>query len=84
MTEIHDDKLARLAHLKSEAEAAYDNMYDVHTDADTRFQFDLAEEMLIQASRLATELGMEDESKAIRARCQHIRNVYRHQFRRPT
>jgi hypothetical protein len=84
MTESHEQKLARLARLKTEAEAAYDKMYNVHTDNDTRLQFDLAEEMLIQASRLATELGMEDESKSLRARCQHIRNVYRHQFRRST
>jgi hypothetical protein len=84
MSETREEKLARLARLKTEAEAAYDKMYNVYTDNDTRLQFDLAEEMLIQASRLATELGMEDESNAIRARCQHIRNVYRHQFRRPT
>lgn len=75
-------QLARLAQLQADAEAVYDKMYNVYTEAEVRFQFELADESLSAAWRIAQELGMEQESNAIRIRHQHIRDVYRHQFRR--
>jgi hypothetical protein len=84
MSETREEQLARLTRLKVEAEAAYSKMYDVHTDIDIRLQFDLAEDFLLKASRIARELGMDDEHTSIMARYQHIRAVYRSQFRRPT
>jgi hypothetical protein len=80
--EIRAEKLARLAKLKAEAEAAYDEMYNVYADAQVKWRFEIADEALSAAWRIAQELGMEEESNAIRIRQQHIRNVYEHQFRR--
>jgi hypothetical protein len=78
--ENRNEKLARLAKLKAGAKAAYDKMCDVHT----RWQFELADEMLSEAWRIAQELSMKEEAEAIRLRHQHIRDVSRHQFRGPT
>ena len=83
-TENRNDKLARLAQFKADAETAYDKMYDVYTNAEIRWQFEVADESLSAAWRIAQELAMEEESNAIRLRHQHIRDVYRHQFRRQT
>jgi hypothetical protein len=76
------EQLARLAQLKADAETAYEKMYNVYTEPEIRWQFELADESLSSAWRIAQELGMEEESTAIRIRHQHIRDVYRHQFRR--
>jgi hypothetical protein len=84
MDESQKEKFARLTRLKADAEAAYDKMYNVYTDTEIRLQFDLAEDFLLEASRISRELGMEEEHQSIMVRYQHIRDVYRGQFRRST
>ncbi len=80
--ENRNKQLARLTKLRADAESAYDKMYEVHTDAEIRWQFEVADEMLSEAWRITRELRLEDEAEAIRVRHQHIRDVYRGQFRR--
>jgi hypothetical protein len=80
--ENRSEKLARLAKLKAEAEAAYDEMYNVYAEGQVKWRFEIADEALSAALRIAQELEMDEECNAIRIRQQHIGDVYRHQFRR--
>jgi hypothetical protein len=80
--ENRTEKLARLAKLKAQAEAAYDEMYNVYADAQVKWRYEIADEALSAALRIAQELEMEEECNTIRIRQQHIGDVYRHQFRR--
>jgi hypothetical protein len=77
------DPVASIARLKADAEAAYYKMYHAHTTADINSQFQYAEDLLVEASQLSGELGMEEEAQSIRARYQHFRDAFRAQFRRP-
>ena len=79
--ENRTEKLARLAKLKAVAEAAYDEMYNVYTQSQAKWRYEIADEALSAALRIAQELGMEEESNAIKIRQQHIGDVYQHQFR---
>jgi hypothetical protein len=82
-TEPQNDRIASIARLRADAEAAYYKMYHAHSTAEIHSQFQFAEDLLVEASQLAGELDMEEESRSIRARYQHFRDAFRAQFRRP-
>ena len=76
-------KMAQIAVLVRDAEAAYDKMYDVHDQRDAKWQFELAYDWLRDAAKIARELELEKEALAYEERAQHIRKVFRHQFMMP-
>lgn len=78
-----EEKEARIAHLVSEAEAAYDQMYEVHDPRDAKWQYELAYDWLREAAALCRELGNEADSETHEKRAEHIKKVYRHQFMNP-
>jgi hypothetical protein len=71
------DKMAAVERCKRVGEAAYDRMYDVRDDGELRFQAELAADSYADASRIARELGIEDEAAASLERAAHIRAVAR-------
>jgi hypothetical protein len=83
MIESRNERLASMARLQADAEAAYYKMYHAHSTDEINSQFQYAEDLLVEASQLAGELGMEEEAQSIRARYQHFRDAFRAQFRRP-
>jgi hypothetical protein len=75
--------LAEMVRLRTQAEAAYDKMYDLFNDYEIKWQYELASETLRSAAELARELGLMEEGDACETRAEHIRKVFRHQFMRP-
>lgn len=73
----------QIARLRSNAEAAYDSMYELHDDREIRWQFELADDLLREAVKTAREAAMPDEADTMERRRQHIRQVYFHQFVQP-
>jgi hypothetical protein len=74
---------AQIEHMQAQAEIAYGQMYEVHKDHEIRWQFELADDLLLSAARLARKSGMTTEAEQSEKRRQHIRNVYYHQFVQP-
>jgi hypothetical protein len=83
MNESRDDRLKSIARLQADAEAAYYKMYHVDSAAAIRRQFECAEDLLVEASQLAQELGMREEGRSIRARYHYFRDTFRAQFLKP-
>jgi hypothetical protein len=83
MIETRNERLASMTRLQADAEAAYYKMYHVDTAAAIRRQFECAEELLVEASQLAEELGMREEGRSIRARYHYFRDTFRAQFLKP-
>ncbi len=85
-TPLEDERLAKLAQiavLVRDAEAAYEKMYDVRDQRDAKWQYELAYDWLHDAAKIARGLELEKEAVAYEERAQHIRKVYRHQFMMP-
>ena len=76
------EKLARLAAAEQSGEKAYDEMYEAHSDSHAMACYSEAKESFYDAIRRAEELGMSEKAEQLRARLEHIKNVYRHQFSR--
>lgn len=74
---------SRMEKLRVEAEAAYDQMYEVHSHREAHWQFELAYDWLREAVEIARSLGLEERAAAMEKRAEHIRKVYRHQFMNP-
>lgn len=74
---------ATLERLQAQAESAYSQMYELHTDREIRWQYELADDCLREAAKLAAENGLEEHAARIETRRLHIRNVYYHQFVQP-
>jgi hypothetical protein len=62
-------------------EAGYDRMYDAHNYRDAKDAYDDAREGLFRAMRLAEALGRGDDHARLRARLEHVINVWSSQFR---
>lgn len=69
-----------LERLQAQAESAYDQMYEPHSDREIRWHYELADDCLRQAILLAGESGFAQQAERMEARRLHIRNVYYHQF----
>ena len=71
---------AEIARLEAAAEASYTAMYDAqpHNAKDC---YEDASLYLGQAAQLAEKAGLQDVAERLKARSEHIRNVYNHQFR---
>lgn len=78
-----EEKALRIAHFVRDAEAAYNQMYAVHDFRQAKWQFELAYDWLREAAKLCRELGNEKGAEAHEARAEHIKKVFRHQFRDP-
>ncbi len=78
-----ESKLERIEYLKTQAETAYENMFDLKNGREIKWEFEAAYDSLIEAARLARELGLDEEAEANTERAGHIRMVYRHQFMHP-
>ena len=76
------EKLAQLAAAEQWGEKAYDEMYEAHSDSHAMACYSEAKESFYDAIRRAEELGMSEKAAQLRARLEHIKNVYRHQFSR--
>jgi hypothetical protein len=72
-----------LERLQAQAESAYDQMYDLHTDHEIRWQYELADDCLREAVKMAQDNGLAEQATKIEKRRLHIRNVYYHQFVQP-
>ena len=72
-----------LERLQAQAETAYDRMYEVHTDREIHWQYELADDCLREAVKLAGENGLGEQAARMEMRRLHIRNVYYHQFVQP-
>lgn len=74
---------AQIARLRSNAETAYESMYELHDDREIRWNFELADDLLREAVKTARDAAMPDEAETLERRRQHIRQVYFHQFVQP-
>ncbi len=77
MTERGDD---RLLWLESQAEAAYDKMYEAHSPGDAAARYADAKDYLSDALALARRLEAQDAVARLEARLAHIKAVFRSQF----
>ena len=72
-----------LERLQAQAESAYDQMYALHTDREIHWQYELANDCLQEAVRIAGENGLAEQAARMETRRLHIRTVYYHQFVQP-
>jgi hypothetical protein len=77
-----EERREKLARMKALAEKAYDDMYEAHSFGDANECYSNAKESFYDAIGLAGELGLKDESEALRKRLGHIKEVFRSQFAR--
>jgi hypothetical protein len=75
-----DYERRRLAYFKLLGEKAYSDMYDVVFSGATAHYSD-AKEAFYSAISTARDLELTDEMQALHARLDHIKNVFRHQFK---
>jgi len=73
-----DLKLSRLRACKALGEKAYDQMYE--TSGSTTGLYSDAKEAFYDAIRIASELGLKEESAELSKRLDHIKAVFRSQF----
>ena len=73
-------KLDQLRACTALGEKAYDQMYDAHSASHAGALYSDAKEAFYDAIRLASELGLSEESAALEKRLQHIKAVFRSQF----
>ena len=71
---------SEIARLEQLAEAAYTQMYDAPRHG-ARDCYEDASSFLAQAIALATHNGLTATAERLKARKEHIYNVYTHQFR---
>jgi hypothetical protein len=75
-------KLRQLEICKQAGEQAYDDMYEKsHNPSDATAYFSDAKESFYTAIGLARELGLEQEVENLEERLEHIKSVFRSQFR---
>jgi hypothetical protein len=72
--------LERLRFFETQAEEAYARMYEARAGSELAARYSDAKESLYEAIALATRLGMQNESKRLRARLEEIKTVFRRQF----
>lgn len=77
------ERLEQIARLKAKAEAAYDDIYNMHDDRQIAEKVEFALAWLRSAAQLEREAGLTMEADATEKRAEHIRTVYRHQFMQP-
>jgi len=70
----------RLARLETQAEAAYDKMYDARHSSNAAALYSDAKEALYEAIGLARRLGQDAVASRLEARLAHIKAVFRSQF----
>ena len=75
-----NDQLAHLEHLKALGEKYYDDMYEAHSPSSANVCYSDAKECYYDAIGLARRLGLEEETKALEERLEHIKAVFRSQF----
>ena len=76
-----ENLLQRLEACRRMGEAAYDQMYDASSPTMATASYNDAKEAFYDAIRAARELGLEMEAAALEARLEHIKAVFRSQFR---
>lgn len=76
-------KSREIDRLRSQAESAYNRMFDARDDRAAKRENESAYDALRTAARLARELDRLDEALALERRADHIRKVYRQQFKYP-
>lgn len=77
------ERAENIARLKAKAEAAYDDIYNMHDDRQIAEKVEFALAWLRSAAQLEREAGLTADADATEKRAQHIRTVYRHQFLQP-
>jgi hypothetical protein len=78
--EERQSKQGYLANCKSEAEKAYDGMYEAHSFRDANDCYRDAKDYFYAAIGHAEELGLPEEAEALRKRLEHVKAVFRSQF----
>ena len=66
--------------LKARAEEIYDEMYEARRPTAAGAYFSEVKEILFEATKLAKEMGLEEEAIEISNRLDHIRGVYESQM----
>lgn len=79
--EDRDLQLNALRACKALGEKAYDQMYDAHSGGAASALYNDAKEAFYDAIRHANELGLKEESAELSKRLEHIKAVFRSQFR---
>lgn len=72
-----------IARLKAKAEAAYDDIYNMHDSRQIAEKVEFALAWLRSAAQLEREAGLTADADATEKRAAHIRTIYRHQFMHP-
>jgi hypothetical protein len=75
-----DYQRRRLGYFKALGEKAYSDMYDVVFSGASAHYSD-AKEAFYSAISTARDLELTDEERALNGRLDHIKNVFRHQFK---
>lgn len=75
-----DEERLEIARLEQAAEASYTAMYDAEPH-NVKDCYEDASASLSQAVQLALKANLPDVAERLKARAEHIRNVYNHQFR---
>lgn len=70
-----------VARWERSGEAGYDAMYEAHNYRDAKDAYDDAREGLFRAARIAEEAGLKEDAARLKARLDHVINVWSHQFR---
>jgi hypothetical protein len=78
--EERQSKQGYLANCKSEAEKAYDDMYEAHSFRDANDCYRDSKDSFYAAIGHAEELGLPEEAEALRKRLEHVKAVFRSQF----
>jgi hypothetical protein len=76
-------RLENIARLKAKAEAAYDDIYNMHDGPQIAEKVEFALAWLRSAAQLEREAGLTMDADATEKHADHIRTVYRHQFMHP-
>ena len=66
--------------LKARAEEIYEEMYEAGGPSAAGAYFSEVKEILVQANKLAKEMGLEEEAAEIINKLEHIRSVYESQM----
>jgi hypothetical protein len=78
--EEKQSKQGNLASCKAEAEKAYDGMYEAQSFRDANDCYRDSKDYFYAAIGHAEELGLPEETEALRKRLEHVKAVFRSQF----
>lgn len=78
--EERQSKLNYLATCRTEAEKAYDGMYEAHSFRDANDCYRDAKDYFYAAIGHAEDIGLKEDAVALRQRLEHVKAVFRSQF----